>query len=159
MVMEDEKIFTKRNLLQIAQNKCISVKRDINLFTNRFEKMVKIGLPSAWSDKGKFLSFEEYRKSLFIARESESKFQGMADKLRGQIIVDLLMDDFHLLWKIKKLFSNPPTYEKYTEIDITYKHMRSFNYPSNETWELFLQCWHDDTTRLLKKFRIATTVI
>jgi hypothetical protein len=76
------------------------------------------------------LSFEEYRKILFIARESESKFQGMAGKLRGQIIVDLLMDDFHLLWKIKKLFSNPPTYENYTELDITYRHMISFNYPS-----------------------------
>jgi uncharacterized phage infection (PIP) family protein YhgE len=45
MVMEDERIFTKLNLLQIAQNKCISVKRDIDLFTNRFEKLVKIGLP------------------------------------------------------------------------------------------------------------------
>jgi hypothetical protein len=102
MVMEAKKIFTKINLLQIAWNKCISVKRDINLFTNRFEKMVKIGSPSTWSDKGKFLSFEEYIKSLFIARESESKFQGMAEKLRGQVIVDLLMDDFHLLWQKKK---------------------------------------------------------
>jgi len=85
------------------------------------EKLVKLGLSSTWSDKRKFLSFEEYRKSMLIARESESKFQDMADQLRGQIIVDLLMDDFHLLWQIKNLFLNPPTYEKYTKLDITYR--------------------------------------
>jgi hypothetical protein len=76
---------------------------------------------------------------MLIARESESKFQGMADQLRGQIIVDLLMDDFHLLWQIKNLFLNPPTYEKYTKLDITYREMKSFGYPSSKTWKLFLQ--------------------
>jgi hypothetical protein len=71
MVMEDENIFTKINLLQQAQNKCIMVKRNIESFTNKFENLVKMGFPSAWDDKGKLLSFESYRKNLFIIRESE----------------------------------------------------------------------------------------
>jgi hypothetical protein len=79
-----------------------------------------MGLHVAWTDKGKLSSFEEYRKNVFIARENNSKFQGMYDKLRGRVIVDLLMDDFHLLWLIKDLFPNPPTYEKYIDIDISY---------------------------------------
>jgi hypothetical protein len=73
------------------------VKRNIESFTNKFENLVKMGLPSAWNYNGKFLSFESYRKNLFIAIESEAKFQGMANNLRGQIIVDLLIDDFYLL--------------------------------------------------------------
>jgi hypothetical protein len=53
----------------------------------------------------------------------------MYDKLRGQVIVDLLMDDFNLLRLIKELFPNPPTYEKYTNLDIAYKQMKSCGYP------------------------------
>jgi len=83
MVMEDENIFTKRNLLQQAQNKCISVKRNIESFTNKYENLVNMGLPLAWNDKGKLFSFEGYRKNLFSIRESEEKFKGMADNLRG----------------------------------------------------------------------------
>jgi hypothetical protein len=139
MVMEDENIFTKRNLLQQAQNKCIMVKRNIESFTNKYENLVNMGLPSSWNDKGKLLSFEGYRKNLFTVRENEEKFQGIIDNLRGQTIVDVLIDDFYLLWKIKNLFSSPPTYEKYTELDIAYRKMKSFNYPTSETWKFLLQ--------------------
>jgi hypothetical protein len=129
MVMENERIFTKRNLIQQAQNKCIMVKRNVESFTNKFENLVKMGLPSAWDDKGKLLSYENYIKSLFIAREKEDKFKGMADILRGQTSVHIVIDDFYLLSQIKNLFQNPPTYEKYKELDITYRKMKSFNYP------------------------------
>jgi hypothetical protein len=115
------------------------VKRNVESFTNKFENLVKMGLPSAWDKKGKMLSYENYRKNLFIFRGKEDKFQRMVDTLRGKTIVDILIDDFYLLWKIKSLFSNPPTYEKYTELDITFRQMKSFNYPSDETWNLLLQ--------------------
>jgi hypothetical protein len=138
MVMEAENIFTKRNLLQQAHNKCIMVKRNIESFKQKFENLVKMGLPSAWNDKGKLLSYESYRKNLFVARDSEAKFQGMDNNLRGKTIVDLLIDDFYLLWQIKNIFLSPPTYEKYTELDIAYRHMKSFNYPSSETWNFFI---------------------
>jgi hypothetical protein len=97
MVMEAENIFTKRNLLQIAENKCIMVKENIDSFKNRFENLVKMGLPSTLNDKGRLLSSESYRKSLFIARQNERKFQGMAESLRGKTIVDVLRHDFYLL--------------------------------------------------------------
>jgi hypothetical protein len=84
MVMKTEKVFTKRNLIQQAQNKCIMVKRNIESFTNKFENLVKMGLPSAWDDKGKFFSYENYKKKIFIAREKEDKFQGTVGTLRGQ---------------------------------------------------------------------------
>jgi hypothetical protein len=140
MVMETERIFTKRNLIQQAQNKCIMVKRNVESFTNKFENLVKMGLPSAWDKKGKLLSYENYRKILFIVRGKEDKFQGMVDTLRGQTIVDILIDDFYLLWKIKNLFSNPPTYEKYTELDITFRKMKSFGYPSMRLGIFFSNC-------------------
>jgi hypothetical protein len=80
-MMEDGNIFRKRNLIQQAQNKCIMVKRDIEQFTNKFENLVKMGLPSIWDDKGKLLSFESYKNNLFIIRKGEDKFQAMVDIL------------------------------------------------------------------------------
>jgi hypothetical protein len=79
-------------------------------FTNKFENLVKMGLYSTWDKKGKVLSYENYRKSLFIFRGKEDKFQGMVDTLRGQTIVYILIDDFHVLWKIQNLFSNPQSW-------------------------------------------------
>jgi hypothetical protein len=58
MVMEDENIFTKRNLLQIAQRKCIMVKKNIDSFIYKFENLVNMGLPSSLNDKGTFLSIK-----------------------------------------------------------------------------------------------------
>ena len=65
--------------------------------------------------------------------------QGIVDTLRGQTIVDVLIDDSYFLWKIKILFSSPPTYEKYIELDIAYRQMNAFNYPSSENWRLLIQ--------------------
>jgi hypothetical protein len=81
--MEAKMVFTKRNLLQTTKDKSIGMKRDVDFFTNIFDKLIKIGPPSTWTDKGNLFPFEEYKKKMFIARENESKFQGMSDKLRG----------------------------------------------------------------------------
>jgi hypothetical protein len=58
--------------------------------------------------------------------------------IKGKTIVDCLSDDFYLLWKIKNLFSNTPTYDKYTELDITYKNMLLYKYPSNNDWDILM---------------------
>jgi hypothetical protein len=76
MVMEYEKIFTKINLHQKAQNKCMMVKRNIESFMKKYENLVKMGLHSSWNDKVKLPSFEGYKNNLFIVREGEEKVQG-----------------------------------------------------------------------------------
>jgi hypothetical protein len=98
MVMETEIIFTKRNLIQQAQNECIALKRSVKFFSNKFENLVKMGLPLVWDKEGTFLSYENYITILFLSREKDDKFQNMANTLRGQTIVDLVIDDFYLLW-------------------------------------------------------------
>jgi hypothetical protein len=62
--MEIENIFTKTNLIQQAQNKCIMVKRNIESFTNKFKNLVKMGLASTWDKKGNLILFENYRRKL-----------------------------------------------------------------------------------------------
>jgi len=38
----------------------------------------------------------------------------------------------------QKLFPNPPAYEKYMYIDISYISMKHYGYPSSDTWKVFL---------------------
>ena len=59
--------------------------------------------------------------------------------IKGKTIVDCLSDDFYLLWKIKNLFANNPTYYNHTELDISYKNMISCKYPSNNDWDILME--------------------
>jgi hypothetical protein len=45
MVMETGRFFTKRNLIQQAHNKCITLKMNVEYFSNKVENLVKMGLP------------------------------------------------------------------------------------------------------------------
>ena len=54
MVMETEKVFAKRSLIQQARNKCIVVKRNVKLFSNKFNKLIQMDLPTFWSKKEAF---------------------------------------------------------------------------------------------------------
>jgi hypothetical protein len=98
-----------------------------------------MGLPTFWSKKGGILTFENYRQNLFKVRESDEKFNEMTGVIRGQTIVDNLIDDFYFLWQIKHLFLTAPTYDKYTELDIAYRRMVAYQYPSNEDWQVLIQ--------------------
>jgi hypothetical protein len=57
-----------------------------------------MGLSTYWGKKGNVLSFESYRHSLFKTRENIKKIQEMSGALKGQTIVDSLINDFYLLW-------------------------------------------------------------
>jgi hypothetical protein len=60
---------------------------------------------------------------LIKSRDDITKFQDMDGFLKVQTIVFKLIDDFHLLWKIKTLFPFIPLYDRYTELDIASRKM------------------------------------
>jgi tRNA A58 N-methylase Trm61 len=47
-----------------------------------------MGLPDCWGKKGNFLTFENYKQNLFMARENTSKFKEVTRMIKGQTIVD-----------------------------------------------------------------------
>jgi hypothetical protein len=100
--------------------------------------MVEMGLPEYYGKKG-LLSLQDYKQILIKSREDVGKFIGVTGMLRGQLIVELLDDDFFLLWKLRNLFVSPPTYERYIEVEISYKRMMTFKYPTKQDWDQLLQ--------------------
>jgi hypothetical protein len=101
--------------------------------------MVEKGLPECWDKKGNLFSLQNYQQFFIKSREDTSKFRGITGMLKGQIIVDLLDEDFFLLWKLRNLFVITPTYERYTEVDISYKKMMTFKYPTKQDWDRLIQ--------------------
>ena len=92
--------------------------------------MIEKYLPECWDKKGNLFSLQNYQKNLIKSREDTSKFIGITRMLKGQIIVDLLDEDFFLLWKLRNLFVIIPTFERCTEVDISYKKIMTFKYPT-----------------------------
>jgi hypothetical protein len=120
IVLEIKRSFTKRNLIQQTQNKCIMLRKNVDTFNNRFDKLVNMGLPTVWGEKGKFLPFETYKKHVFKVIEYDKKFKQISDVLSGQIVMNMLVDGFYVLCQVKELFVVTPTYEKYTDLDIAF---------------------------------------
>ena len=132
--MEVETIFAKINLIQQVQNKLTHLQKNVEWFNNHYKRMVEMGLPEIYGKKG-LLPFPKYQPLLVKARENSNKFKGATRVLKGKIIVDLLDEDFFLLWHLRNLFDSPPTYERYTKVDISYKKMISCKYTSSQEWE------------------------
>jgi hypothetical protein len=137
-IMEVERVFTKRNLIQQVWNKLTHLQKSVQWFNNHYKRMVEMGLPEIYGKKG-LLPFPEYQPLLVKSRENANKFKGATRVLKGKTIVDLLDEDFFLLWHLRNLFDTPPTYERYTEVDISYKKMISCKYPSSQEWERLMQ--------------------
>jgi hypothetical protein len=93
------------------------LRKNVDTFNNRFDKLVNMGLPTTSCEKGKFIPFERYRQHLFKVKGDDKKFKKISDVLSGKNMMDMLVDDFYVLCQVKQLFVVTPTYEKYTKLD------------------------------------------
>jgi hypothetical protein len=118
LLMDATKVLTKKILVQQPQNKSNSIQRSIETFMKRYKELVKMGLPPCWDKNGNFIQYKSYKDMLIKARDDITQFQYMDGVLKCQTIFCKLIDGFHLLWKIKNLFPNIPSYDRYTVHDI-----------------------------------------
>jgi hypothetical protein len=88
-----------------------------------YKDLVEMTLPSCWDKNRNFVKHEAYEYMLIKSRDCITRFQVMDVVLKGQNIVYKLIDDFHLLQKIKTLFPNIPSYDRYKDLDIASRKM------------------------------------
>jgi hypothetical protein len=41
------------------------LRKNVDTFNNRFDKLVNMGLPTVWGEKGKLIPFETYKETSF----------------------------------------------------------------------------------------------
>ena len=83
----------------------------------------------------KLISLSDYNKKLYTIAKDKSKFVGVKGSMIGKSFLKAL--DFNLIIKheIKHIFINRPTFEKYTEVDETYRKIIKLFIPSEDRWD------------------------
>lgn len=71
---------------------------------------------------------------LLRERNQVDKFAHIAGVMKGQTIMDKLIDDFYLLYQVKNIFSIVPNYQKYTELGVPYRILSAFHHPARVDW-------------------------
>lgn len=62
----------------------------------------------------------------------KARFEGIKGHLRGEEILESLDFDLIIKHKIKHIFVNKPTFEKYTEVDEVYRKLVNLSIPSED---------------------------
>ena len=88
------------------------IKEAVSKFNILFDKKFRTGLPSCWDLQGNLLPWKSYETLLV---ESKSKIDNTHEKiavLKGETILNYLNKDFKLLWMVKTLLTEKPTYSR-----------------------------------------------
>lgn len=106
-----------------AKSRLLEVKESVVAFNSKFDKRVKAGLPSCWVEQGILLSWEQYETLLVEAKSKTNSSHEKTTILKGATILNHLQRHFQLLWLVKTLFTNKPTYTKVTNLRMAYSRM------------------------------------
>lgn len=99
--------------------------------------MFKKGLPSFWDNNDYLIPQEAYQALLAHQRNEDSKFKELDKHLKGHVIVDMLTDDFELLFQFRSILENLPplSYSQYVEMEVITKEMLDYEYPTTTQCE------------------------
>ena len=77
--------------------KAEQMQKELQHFKGTFKDIFDKGLPSFWDNNGKIILKENYDYVLKALKMDHVKFQDMEKGLKGEVIVDKLNNDFHVL--------------------------------------------------------------
>ena len=83
-----------------------------------FRPLIEKGLPPFWDENNCLLKKEAYDNLLVPKRNDHSQFENMEGNLKGETIVEKLLDIFDLLGQIIKVKLPPPLSEEYIDLEI-----------------------------------------
>lgn len=104
-----------RNIYRdIVEKKINEMKEAVSKFNILFDKRVRVELPSCWDIQGNLLPWKTYDTLLVEAKSKVDNTHEKTTVLKGATIVNYLNKDFKLLWMVKTLFIDNPTYSRIT---------------------------------------------
>jgi len=138
-ILEIRRILTKRNLMLQLENKCHNLEVHINKFHKKFNVLHQKGLPGLRGIGYRRVPLEEYQRRLHSIAIDNSKFVKIKGTITRKAFIEGLSFALLIQHEIKHLFIVKPTFQKYTEVDETYKKLIKFSIPDEERWEKICQ--------------------
>ena len=101
-------------------------------FIEYFDQLFKKGLPFFWQEKGAMLTKNAYYENLIVRRKEHLKFADMTSSLTGRIIVDMLANEFEILFSFKEacVHLHSFSYHDHFELCVLAKDMCTLELPS-----------------------------
>lgn len=82
---------------------------EVKNFKEIFKKIFEKGLPSFWEKNDKLFSKYDYNILLTQVRMDHSKFEDTEKRLKGEVIINKLSNDFNVLDQFQLIKSNLPS--------------------------------------------------
>lgn len=117
------------------ENMCQNSKVEIKKFHRKFNSLHQKGLPSLQDRSGKLIPLEEYQQRLHGIVVDKTKFAKIRGVITGKASIEGLSYDLLTQHEIRYLFLVRTTFEKYTEVDESYKKLLKFSILDEKIWE------------------------
>ena len=118
-VIDFNKMIVRNIYMNTAEKKINEMKEVVSKFNILFNKKVRARLPSCWDLQGNLLPWKTYETLLVEAKSKVDNTHEKTTVLKGATIVKYLNKDFKLLWMVKTLFTDKPTYDRIIAYRIT----------------------------------------
>lgn len=145
MVLEINKMVQKNMYRKTTEVKLGEIKGSVMKFNTNFDKRMRVGFPSCQDQQGNFLPWKTYETILVEAKRKIDSSQEKTTILKGSTIVNYLHKDFQMLWLIKTLFTENPSYSQMNNFRMV--HTRFIKCPSSNiiVWKK-CKAWMSPTT-------------
>lgn len=119
----------KKLYKKTTEAKLREIKEFVHRFNTNFDKRIMVGFPSCWDQQGNFLPWETYETLLVEEKSNIDSSHEKTIGFKGYTIVNYLYRYFQLIWLIKTLFTEKPTYSQINDFRMT--HARFVKCPSS----------------------------
>jgi len=125
-------------------------------FKSKFDKVIKICLPSFWDGNGDVMNLVDYKGHLKGAKEDCADIDKLTSSIKGEIVYKTLYNDFDIIFGLKHIVYelSAPTYVDHVELEMKKRNTRDHKYPLGKEWgemmilikKAFPQATHSETS-------------
>ena len=108
--MEINKMIVKNDYRKAIEKKLMEIKEAVSQFDKLFEKITRVGLPSCWGLGRSLFSWDYYENLLVLTKIKVDNTHEKTQVLKGATVIQFLQRHFQLLWLVKNLFAERPSY-------------------------------------------------
>ena len=136
IIRRAKQFIEKHQLMNNVKSLAEEMKTEVEGFYKKFKHLFDKGLRTFWDNNDNLFNKDDYDNILAQQRMSHDKFHDMEGTLKGEEILNKLLDDFDILCQIKNIRKNLPpiSFSKCVELEVIAREMHSYTVPSKAHW-------------------------
>ena len=125
-----QRIIDKEVALQKVKAKIEELQKEIKEVYALLKPLNEKGLPYFWDEDNVLLKKDDYYNLIVLRRNDHSQFKNLEGNLKGEVVVQKLVNVFDLFNLIRQLKFPPPLIEGYIDLEIEAQQLVNIELPS-----------------------------